>query len=96
MNPEQARPVQYLTDEYLDRCRSMSPKEILQFLEGFRLLTGGSRPSSRLISLKVPQDLLDAFRRRCELEGTPYQAQIKRLMREWLGPVGPVRPARPL
>ncbi len=38
----------------------------------------------RLISLKVPESLLDAFRGRCRLEGVPYQTQIKRLMSDWL------------
>lgn len=30
--------VQYFTPEYLQRCQQMSPLEILQFLEDFRLL----------------------------------------------------------
>lgn len=30
--------VQYFTEEYLERCSRMSPIEILQFLEEFRLM----------------------------------------------------------
>jgi hypothetical protein len=30
--------VQYFTPEYLERCSKMSPTEILQFLEEFRLM----------------------------------------------------------
>lgn len=30
--------VQYFTPEYLGRCSKMSPTEILQFLEDFRLV----------------------------------------------------------
>lgn len=30
--------VQYFTLEYLERCSKMSPTEILQFLEDFRLM----------------------------------------------------------
>jgi len=78
------RPVQYFSEEYLARCRDMRTEEVLDFLEGFRLLHGGPRPASRLISLKVPEDLLAAFRRRCRLEGMRYQTQIKRLMADWL------------
>jgi len=78
------RPVQFFSDDYLDRCRAMTPAEVLEFLEGFRLLQNRPRPKSRLISLKVPEDLLEAFRRRCHLEGTRYQTQIKRLMGDWL------------
>ena len=80
------RPVQYFSLEYLARCREMRPEEILEFLEGFRRLHGGARAASRLISLKVPEDLLAAFRRRCRLEGVRYQTQIKRLMSDWLDP----------
>ena len=78
------KPVQYFSEEYLARCREMKPREVLEFLEGFRSLHGTSNPASRLISLKVPEDLLDAFRKRCRLEGIRYQTQIKRLMRDWL------------
>ena len=36
------RPVQYFTDEYLEQCRQMTPQQILQFLEEFRLLFAAS------------------------------------------------------
>ena len=32
------RPVQYFTPEYLAQCKQMTPEQILQFLEEFRLL----------------------------------------------------------
>ena len=84
MKDTRRKPVQYFSEEYLARCRDMRTEEVLDFLEGFRLLHGGPRPASRLISLKVPEDLLAAFRRRCRLEGMRYQTQIKRLMADWL------------
>ncbi len=76
--------LQKFTPEYLERCRELTPDQILQFLEDFRALHGTPRSPSRLISLKVPQDLLDAFRAKAGLIGTPYQTQIKRLMKDWL------------
>ena len=63
----------------------MKPEEVLEFLESFRLLHGRASARSRLISLKVPEHLLEAFRGRCRLEGVRYQTQIKRLMSDWLG-----------
>jgi predicted DNA binding CopG/RHH family protein len=94
MTEDVRRPVQYFSDEYLERCRAMKPEEVLEFLESFRLIQERTRPASRLISLKVPQDLLDAFRARCGLEGIQYQTQIKRLMHDWLrvGLKGPPTP----
>ena len=78
------RPVQFFSDEYLARCRAMKPEEVLEFLESFRQLSQRTGHTSRPISLKVPQDLLDAFRAKCRLEGVRYQTQIKRLMSDWL------------
>ena len=76
--------VQRFTDEYLDRCREMSPDQIVQFLDDFRRLHG-SRPSpSKLISMKVPIDLLQAFKAKAALAEVRYQTQIKRLMRAWV------------
>jgi predicted DNA binding CopG/RHH family protein len=80
------RPVQYFSEEYLERCRSMKPEQIVRFLEDFRLLQAkpARAPKSRLISLKVPEPLLEAFKARAEREGVAYQTQIKRLMSAWL------------
>jgi predicted DNA binding CopG/RHH family protein len=78
------RPVQYFSPEYLEHCRKISPEEILEFLENFRLLHQSHLPS-RLISMKISEPLLNAFRQRCRVTGIPYQTQIKRLMKEWLG-----------
>ena len=86
------RPVQFFSDEYLERCRAMKPAEVLEFLEGFRLLHGRVPSKSRLISLKVPENLLEAFRTRCRLEGVRYQTRIKRLMSDWLGAEAPSEP----
>lgn len=79
------RPVQYFTKEYLDQCRKMKPEQIVRFLEDFRTLRRGAPlPKSRLISMKVPEPLLEAFKTKSRLNGSPYQTQIKRLMQDWL------------
>lgn len=79
------KPVQYFSDEYLEQCRNATPQQIAEFLEQFRLMQAAvGNTKSKLISLKVPQDLLQTFRARCELEGLKYQTQIKALMKNWL------------
>lgn len=78
------RPVQRFSDEYLATCREMTPGQIIRFVEDFRLLHGRAQLRSRLISLKVPEDLLEAFKTRARLERRPYQTQIKTLMRAWV------------
>lgn len=79
------RPVQHFSDEALAQGRRMSPDQVLRFLDDFRRLHAAPRAlSSRLISLRVPEDLLTAFKARADMEGIAYQTQIKRLMRDWL------------
>ncbi len=34
------RPVQYFTTEYLERCRVLTPDQIIRFLDEFRQLHG--------------------------------------------------------
>lgn len=77
--------LQYFDDAYLEHCRTLTPQQIVEFLESFRRLHEPPR-RSKLISMKVEEGLLDAFRSRCELEGERYQTKIKALMREWLEP----------
>ena len=82
--------VQYFSDEYLQQCKAMTYEQIIRFLDDFRQLHGGTTSSkSKLISIKIPENLLNAFKSQAAREGTPYQTQIKKLMREWL-----VKPSR--
>lgn len=79
------KPVQYFTDEYLEKCSEMKPEQVLQFLDDFRKLHFYSgQQKTKLISIKIPEDLLRAFRAKSELNGTKYQTQIKKLMEEWI------------
>jgi len=75
--------LQKFTPEYLEQSRRMSPDSIARFLEEFRKLHG-PRTKSRLISMKVPEPLLHAFKMRCQVEGWRYQTKIKALMLSWI------------
>ena len=81
---EPLRSVQRFSDEYLEHCRTLSPEDIVRFLDDFRKLHAAANTRSRLISLKVPESLLAAFRTKARLHGVPYQTQIKNLMRAWV------------
>lgn len=76
--------VQRFSDEYLEACRQMTPDQIIAFLEDFRRLHAGPPAESKLISMRVPSDLLQAFKAKAALADTPYQTQIKALMRQWV------------
>lgn len=85
MTDGKKRPVQYFDAEYLQRCRDMTPDQVIRFLDDFRQLHGAPvSAGSRLISLRVPEALLNVFRTLAERQGVPYQTLIKRLMREWV------------
>ncbi len=63
----------------------MDTKQIVQFLDDFRLLHGNpAQDKSKLISLKIQPSLLNAFRFKCEQNGYKYQTQIKTLMINWV------------
>lgn len=76
--------LQTFSDEYLERCKEMSVEEIVEFIEGFRELHYREPDKSKLISMKVPENLLNAFKTKAKLQGIPYQTMIKKLMMEWL------------
>lgn len=81
------KPVQLFSNEYVDRCAEMTPLQIARFLDDFRKVhapISEHKTSSKLISMRVPEDLLFAFKTQAQLQGRPYQAVIKELMRKWL------------
>ena len=77
--------VQKFSKEYVTWSRKLTATQRAQFAEDFKLLaySGRATSKSKLISLKVPEDLLSLFRKLCEAEGVAYQTQIKKLMRNW-------------
>lgn len=80
-----SKPVQYYSKEYLERCKGMTPDQIIEFLENFRTFAASSgEEKCKLISLKIEPSLLEAFKTQAKLKGIPYQTQIKKLMRRWL------------
>ena len=82
-----SRPVQKFTKESLAYSLSLTPEQRIQFVEDFMKMAAYAEKSgakSRLISIKIPEDLLQIFKLRCEAEGVAYQTQIKKLMRAFL------------
>jgi len=76
--------VQYFSKEYLERCRDLTPDQIIEFLENYRDLVGEVQQKCQPISIKVEPSLLKVFKMKANLEGIPYQTKIKQLMRKWV------------
>ena len=75
--------LQKFTAAYLEQSRRMSSDAVARFLDEFRRLHG-PKSKSRLISMKVPEPLLAAFKLRCDALGERYQTKIKALMLAWI------------
>lgn len=78
------KPVQYYNKEYVERCRDLTPEQIMEFLEDFRTMMSEVPEKCQLISLKVEPSLLKAFKFKSKMSGIPYQTQIKKLMKAWI------------
>ena len=78
--------IQYFTQDYLKRCAGMTPDQIIEFLENYRMLISNIPEKCQLISLKIEPSLLKIFKHKARLQGIPYQTQIKKLMKHWLHP----------
>jgi predicted DNA binding CopG/RHH family protein len=78
------RPVQFFSEERLKRDSELTPDQVVQFIEEFQNLTAGQEGARKLISLRVPERLLQSFREKAKSEGVAYQTQIVELMRRWL------------
>jgi len=63
--------------------QKITPEQALEFLNEFQLLMQGQEGPTRLISLRVPERLLEVFRAKCDRSSRRYQTQILALMREW-------------
>lgn len=76
--------IQYFNKEYLERCKGLTPDQIIEFLENYRMAVAKVPEKCQLISLKIEPSLLKAFKQKASLEGVHYQTKIKQLMREWI------------
>jgi predicted DNA binding CopG/RHH family protein len=78
------KPIQYFNKEYVERCRDLTPEQILEFIEDFRTMMSEVPENCQLISLKIEPSLLRAFKFKSKTHGISYQTQIKKLMKAWI------------
>jgi predicted DNA binding CopG/RHH family protein len=79
------RPVQLASKAQLIGQDMDDVTPIVQFLEDFRnMMDPRARHKSKLISIKIPEPMLAAFKYKASQAKTPYQTMIKTLMAEWL------------
>jgi predicted DNA binding CopG/RHH family protein len=80
--------VQYFSEAYLKECQKFTIEQRIEFVENFREICWESEKSrknkTKLVSIKIPENLLNSFRFLSEANGVPYQTQIKILMKDWV------------
>lgn len=78
------KPIQYFNEEYVERCRGLTPDQIMEFIEDFQKMMAEVPEKCQLISLKIEPSLLKSFKFKSKLSGVRYQTQIKKLMKDWI------------
>ena len=78
------RPVQFFSAEYLAQAQNLTPSEIADFLDQYLALMSSQDGKRKLISLRVPEQILSLFKQKSKLTKKPYQTQIVDLMRHWI------------
>ena len=79
-----SRPVQKFSKERLTLDQAITPEQALAFVHEFQQLMAGDEGPRKLISLRVPERLLEQFRAKAERQGVRYQTQLIALIRQWL------------
>jgi uncharacterized protein (DUF4415 family) len=64
--------------------RDLTPDQAMRFLEDVRELYRGVDEPTQAISIRIPRNVLRAFKTKAEAEGKKYQSVIVSLMREWV------------
>ena len=83
------RPLQLAKREQIIDPNIEDVTEVMNFIENYkRMLDPRAQKRSKLISIKIPEPLLEVFRYKAEREKTPYQTKIKQLMMEYLERAG--------
>lgn len=76
--------LQLFTDERLASDARLSKDEIARFLDEFQAVANGDEGPRKLISVRVPEKILNLFKERAKRDGWRYQTLLIDLMRKWV------------
>lgn len=66
-----------------------NPEQVWKFLEDYNQIIQGKDQVTQAISLRIPKNILEAFKSKAQFKGLKYQTQIVKLMRDWILFEGP-------
>ncbi len=70
--------------QFNTRRDELTPEQSIRFLEDFSKTVFQRDLKTKLISLRVPENILNTFKTKSKLSNQKYQSVIVQLMREWV------------
>ncbi len=68
----------------LSQIGNTDATQIAKFLEDFQHMIAGIDDKTKMISLRVPENILSAFKFKAERQKLKYQSVVIDLMRKWI------------
>ncbi len=75
--------IRQLHPQKVKGSKTPTPEQTWKFLEDYAEFVHGQDQKTKLISLRVPANILETFKFTANRAGKKYQTQIVQLMREW-------------
>jgi hypothetical protein len=72
------------TKQIHKKQKKLNPNQILEFLDNFQQVVHGKDKPTKLISLRVPENILESFKILTKEKNQKYQSVIVQLMRDWI------------
>jgi predicted DNA binding CopG/RHH family protein len=76
--------LQKLKKKDISQLSNTDATQIAKFLEDFQHMIAGVDDKTKMISLRVPANILSAFKFKAERQNLKYQSLIIDLMRKWV------------
>lgn len=72
------------TKQIHKRQKKLTPNQVLEFLDDFQSVVHGRDKKTKLISIRVPENILESFKVLTKEKNQKYQSIIIQLMRDWI------------
>ena len=72
------------TKQIHKKQKKLTPNQVLEFLDNFQCVVHGQDKKTKLISMRVPENVLQSFKTLTKDKNQKYQSVIVQLMRDWI------------
>ena len=72
------------TKQIHKKQKKLTPDQTIDFLDNFQSVINGKDKKTKLISLRIPENILESFKVLTQEKNQKYQSIIVHLMREWI------------